>query len=81
MNDSINDDDDELQDDLKPEYDLESMSGAVRGKYAKRCAQGTNLVLLDPDIAEVFQDTKAVNEALRQLIQLAQSQVKLKHSY
>ncbi len=81
MNDTINEDDDELQDDLKPEYDLDNMPGAVRGKYAERCAQGTNLVLLDPDVAEVFHDTKAVNDVLRQLIQLAQSQVKSKHSH
>jgi hypothetical protein len=39
----------------------------VRGKYAERYARGTNLVLLDPDVAEVFPDAEAVNQALRAL--------------
>jgi uncharacterized DUF497 family protein len=42
-------------------------SGGVRGKYAARFAEGTNLVALSPDVAEVFPDSKAVNEALRKL--------------
>ncbi len=46
------------------EYDF---SGGVRGKYAERYARGTNLVLLDPDVAEVFPNAEAVNEALRAL--------------
>ncbi len=49
---------------MRDEYDF---SGAVRGKYASRFAQGTNIVVLDPDVAEVFGDAKAVNEALRLL--------------
>ena len=49
---------------MRDEYDF---SGAVRGKYVSRFAQGTNIVVLDPDVAEVFGDSEAVNEALRLL--------------
>jgi len=55
---------DPANDDLLDEYDF---SDAVVGKYAERYARGTNLVLLDPDVAEVFPDATAVNEALRAL--------------
>ena len=56
-------------DELRDEYDFtqEQLCGAVRGKYAERYARGTNLVLLDPDVAEVFPDAAAVNQALRAL--------------
>jgi hypothetical protein len=64
--------DSELEDDLRPEYDLsELLKGGVRGKYAERYREGTNLVLLAPDVAEAFPDEDAVNEALRLVIQLA----------
>jgi hypothetical protein len=53
--------------DMRPEYDF---TGAVRGKYAARFQAGTNLVLLDPDVAEAFQDSAAVNHALRALLEL-----------
>lgn len=46
-------------------------SGGVRGKYAARYARGTNLVALSPDVAEVFPDSTAVNEALRTLVRLS----------
>lgn len=52
-------------DEMLPEYDF---SGGVRGKYAKLYAEGTNVVLLDPDIAEAFPDSRTVNEALRELL-------------
>jgi hypothetical protein len=59
-------------DELRAEYDIgELLSGAVRGKYAARYKAGTNLVLLDPDIAAAFPDAKAVNEALRLVMQLS----------
>lgn len=48
------------------EYDF---SQAVIGKYAKECAEGTNIVVLDPDVARVFPDSAAVNQALRQIIE------------
>lgn len=56
---------DEEDEDLLPEYDL---SGGVRGKYVDRYRQGTNVVLLDPDVAAKFPNSKAVNEALRALV-------------
>ena len=53
---------------MRPEYDF---SKGVRGKYFERYQQGTNVVLLEPDIARVFKDSDAVNEALRGLLKLA----------
>lgn len=64
---------DEKDDDLEPEYDLGSLlKNSVRGKYAERFQQGTNLVLLDPEVAKAFPDAQAVNDALRLVIQLSQ---------
>lgn len=57
----------EDEDTMRPEYDF---SKAVRGVTAARYAQGTNVVLLDPDVAELFPDTRAVNEALRTFARL-----------
>ena len=54
-------------DTLRPEYDF---SDGVRGVTAARYAEGTNVILLDPDVAKVFPDTKAVNEALRTLARI-----------
>jgi len=59
----------EEEDDLEPEYDFSQMQGGVRGKYVERYRQGTNLVLLDPDVAAAFPNAKAVNDALRLLLQ------------
>ncbi len=53
---------------LRAEYDF---SEGVRGKYAKRYAQGTNLVKLEPDVAAVFSDSTSVNRALRTLTEVA----------
>jgi hypothetical protein len=49
---------------MLPEY---RFSGGVRGKYARRFAKGTIMVVLDPDVAELFPDPKSVNKALRAL--------------
>jgi hypothetical protein len=65
---------DELEDELRPEYDFSNMAGGVRGKYVERYRAGTNLVLLDPDIAKAFPTDASVNEALRLLLQIAQRQ-------
>ncbi|MGV0027977.1 hypothetical protein [Phormidesmis priestleyi] len=65
---------DELEDELRPEYDFSKMAGGVRGKYVERYRSGTNLVLLEPDIAKAFPTDASVNEALRLLIQIAQRQ-------
>jgi len=62
---------DEKADDLREEYDLrELLKGGVQGKYAERFREGANLILLDQDVAEAFPTDKAVNEALRLVIQL-----------
>jgi hypothetical protein len=61
------------EDELRPEYDLSQLKGRVRGKYAERYRAGTNLVLLEPDVAAVFPDARAVNEALRLLIKGSQT--------
>jgi hypothetical protein len=56
---------------MRPEYDLRSLlKGGVRGKYAKRYHEGSNLVLLDPEVRKAFRDEKAVNDALRLVIRL-----------
>ncbi len=58
-------------DELRPEYDLRQLlKGGVRGKYAKRYHAGTNLVLLDPEVRKAFRDERAVNDALRLVIEL-----------
>ena len=62
---------DKLNDELRPEYDVRQLLKAgVRGKYAKRYHAGTNLVLLDPDIRKAFGSERAVNEALRLVLEL-----------
>lgn len=43
-------------------------AGGVRGKYAERYAKGTNVVLLEPDVAKVYRNSDSVNRALRELI-------------
>ena len=60
-------------DELRPEYDF---SGGVRGKHYKAYQEGTNLVLLDTDVAKVFKDSESVNHALRMLLELAETEVK-----
>ena len=55
-------------DDLRPEYDPELIKSGIRGKYSKRYREGTNLVLIDPDLYEHFPNSEAVNHALRDYI-------------
>ena len=64
----------EDDDGMLPEYDF---SGAVRGKYAEQYREGTNVVLLEADVAQAFRDSEAVNRALRLLLQLARQQARL----
>jgi len=65
----------EMDDELRREYDLrELLKDGVRGKYVARYRAGTNVVLLDPDVAKAFPDEAAVNEALRLVIQLTEIQ-------
>lgn len=61
----------EKANELRPEYDLgKLLKGGIQGKYADRYQEGTNLVLLTPDVAEAFRTDEAVNEALRLVIRL-----------
>ena len=57
--------------DILDEYDF---SNGVRGKYVERLAKGSNLIVLDPDVARVFPDSESVNQALRALAQIIQNQ-------
>jgi hypothetical protein len=59
---------------MRSEYDF---SDGVRGKHYQTYRAGTNVVFLDPDVAAVFTDSAAVNQALRQLVKLAKAQVSL----
>ena len=60
------------------EYDF---TGGVRGKYAKRYAEGTNVVVIDPDVAKYFPDHESVNEALRSLTKIIKRQRKLEQRH
>ena len=62
-------------DELRPEYRLEDLGPGVRGKYLETYRNGTNLVLLSPDVAKVFPTEQSVNDALRSLIEVAQRSV------
>lgn len=57
-------------DEMRPEYDF---SQGVRGKHYQAYRAGTNVVFLEPDIAEVFRDSASVNQALRLLVRLAKT--------
>jgi hypothetical protein len=57
---------------MREEYDF---SCGIRGKYYKQYLEGTNVVLLEPDVAEVFRDSESVNRALRVLINIAKTQM------
>ena len=65
-----------LDDDLRPEYDLSKLKGGVRGKYYRQAIAGTNLMLIEPDLAEVFGDSESVNRALRLLVDTAETATK-----
>lgn len=61
----------ELSDDLRPEYDFD-FSKAKRGRYARRLrVEGSNLVLVDPELAKSFPDSASVNAALRSVVEFA----------
>jgi hypothetical protein len=65
----------EQEDEMRAEYDLTQLRGRTRGKYVERYRAGTNLVLLEPDVAAAFPDAQSVNEALRLLLKVAKTQV------
>ena len=58
---------------MRAEYNF---SKGVRGKYAKKFARGTNIVVLEPDVARIFPDSASVNKALRALAEVAEKQKK-----
>lgn len=56
---------------LRPEYDFRRMKSGVRGKYVRAFRAGTNLILLDADVAEAFPTSEAVNDTLRAALSVA----------
>jgi hypothetical protein len=58
-------------DDMLEEYDF---SAGIRGKYVQRLAEGSNMVVIDPDVASIFPDHDSVNNALRRMAALITSQ-------
>jgi hypothetical protein len=60
-----------INDDLRPQYDLSQLKGGVRGKYYREASAGTNLVLIERELADVFPDSESVNRALRMLVNTA----------
>ena len=63
-------------DELRPEYDLSKLKGGVRSKYYRQATAGTNLVLIEPDVANVFPNSESVNRALRLLADTAANATK-----
>jgi hypothetical protein len=66
-----------MKDELREEYDLSKLKGRIRGKYVERYKAGTNLVLLDSDVADAFRTTEEVNNALRALMNAARNREKV----
>jgi hypothetical protein len=64
----------EQNDWLRPEYKRAHFGELVRGKYAKRIQKSTNVIVLDPQVAKVFPNDEAVNNALRELIKVTRSE-------
>ena len=64
------------KDDVRKAYDFKALGPSVRGKYYRRYVEGTNLVILDPDIADAFPSAKHVNDALRVLVTVASKRVR-----
>ena len=62
-------------DELRPEYHRDDLGRGIRGKYYDDFKKGTNLVLLSPDVAQIFADEESVNDALRALIRVAKKSV------
>jgi len=60
------------KDTMREEYDF---SGGIRGKYAQRFSDGSNIIVLDPDVGKLFPDSKTVNEVLRSIAKIAQQKV------
>lgn len=69
--------DNELNDELRKEYDFSNMAGGVRGKYAKKYNEGVTLIMLEPEVAKIFPDAKSVNEALKSLMKIMREYKKI----
>ena len=65
------------EDELRPEYKRSDFGEIVRGKYAKRIAASTNVIVLEPEIADAFPNDQAVNNALRSLLRIAKASTSL----
>ncbi|WP_295433203.1 hypothetical protein [uncultured Thiodictyon sp.] len=66
----------ESTDDLRPEYDFD-FTKAVRGKHYRQYQEGSNVVVLDPDVAAAFHTSEAVNQALRAMLRFAEQTTNL----
>ena len=64
-------------DELRPEYKRSDFTTLERGKYVARIAEETNVVVLDPEVAKAFPNDEAVNDALRGLIEVAETTARL----
>ena len=62
-----------LESDMRPEYDFASMPGGVRGKYVERLRRESNIVVLEPEVADAFPTGEAVNAALRGMLDTARA--------
>ncbi len=62
--------------DMRSEYTKKDLGEGIRGKYYEDFSAGSNLVLLSPDVANVFKDEKSVNDALRALVKIARESVR-----
>jgi hypothetical protein len=58
------------KDDLRPEYSEDLIRSGIRGKYAKRYRSQSNVIVVDDDLTDVFPNAKAVNDALRDYLEL-----------
>jgi hypothetical protein len=70
-------DDPEYEDDLRAEYKRSDFGELVRGRYAERLKEGSNIVVLDPRVAQAFPNSEAVNEALLSLLELTEKTARL----
>jgi len=66
------------KDELRAEYVREDLGEGIRGKYYQRYQEGTNLILLDPDVAAAFPTSESVNQALRSLIEVARRSTRVR---
>ena len=67
----------EMADELRPEYKRSDFGEIVRGKYANRIKEESNVVFLEPDIAQAFPNDESVNKALRYLLEIAEASSRL----